>query len=88
MNKRADRRIAMKSSVTEVAAGVYHISTFHPGIGIQLNQFLLDDDEPFLMHTALKKMFPITLEGVSSVLDRRRSDGSGSATSNRTNAER
>ena len=59
----------MKSSVTEVAAGLYRISTFHPDFGIQFNQFLLDDDQPFLMHTALKKMFPITLEGVSSVLD-------------------
>ena len=59
----------MKSSVDEVAAGVYRISTFHPDFGLQFNQFLLDDNEPFLMHTALKKMFPITLEGVSSVLD-------------------
>jgi flavorubredoxin len=59
----------MKSNVTEVAAGVYRISTFHPDIGIQFNQFLVNDDEPFLMHTALKKMFPVTLEGVSSVLD-------------------
>src|SRR5262249_33199903 len=67
--QRADRRIAMKSSVTEVAAGVYRISTFHPDFGIQFNQFLLDDGQPFLMHTALKKMFPITLEGVSSVLE-------------------
>jgi len=59
----------MKSSVTEVAPATYRISTFHPDFGLQFNQFLVDDDEPFLMHTALKKMFPVTLAGVSSVLD-------------------
>jgi flavorubredoxin len=59
----------MKSKVTEVAAGVYRISTFHPDFGLQFNQFLIDDDEPFLMHTSLKKMFPVTLAGVSSVVD-------------------
>jgi flavorubredoxin len=59
----------MKSTVTEVAPGVYRVSTFHADVGIQFNEFLVDDDEPFLMHTGLKKMFPVTLEGVSSVLD-------------------
>jgi len=39
----------MKSSVTEVAPGTYRISTFHPDFGLQFNQFLVDDDEPFLM---------------------------------------
>jgi flavorubredoxin len=59
----------MKSTVTEVARDVYRISTFHPDFGLQFNQFLVKDDEPFLMHTALRKMFPVTLEGVSSVVD-------------------
>jgi flavorubredoxin len=59
----------MQSKVTEIAADVFRISTFHPEYGIQLNQFLVRDDEPFIMHTGLKKMFPITLEGISSVID-------------------
>jgi flavorubredoxin len=59
----------VRSSVAEVASGIYRISTFHPDFGIPFNQFLVDDDEPFLMHTALKRMFPVTIEGVSSVLD-------------------
>src|SRR5262245_66484363 len=59
----------MKGKVTEVAPSVYRISTFHPDFGLQFNQFLIDDDEPFLMHTAFKKMFPVTLAGVSSVID-------------------
>jgi flavorubredoxin len=59
----------MQSKVSEIASNVYRISTFHPDFGLQFNQFLLDDDEPFLMHTGMKKMFATTLEGVASVLD-------------------
>ena len=59
----------MQSKVTEIAPDVFRISTFHPDYGIQFNQFLVRDDEPFLMHTGFKKMFPITLGGVSSVID-------------------
>ena len=59
----------MQSKVTEIAPDVFRISTFHPEYGIQFNQFLIRDDEPFIMHTGFKKMFPITLEGMSSVID-------------------
>jgi len=59
----------MKSNVTEIATDVYRISTFHPDYGIQFNQFLIKDDEPFMMHTGLKKMFPVTFEAVASIID-------------------
>lgn len=59
----------MKSNVTEIATDVYRISTFHPDYGIQFNQFLIKDDEPFMMHTGLKKMFPVTLEAIASIID-------------------
>ncbi|MGH9959429.1 MAG: MBL fold metallo-hydrolase [Pyrinomonadaceae bacterium] len=59
----------MKGNVTEIAPEVYRISTFHPDYGIQLNQFLIKDEEPFIMHTGLKKMYPVTLEAVSSIID-------------------
>ena len=59
----------MKANVTEIASEVYRISTFHPEYGIQFNQFLVNDDQPFMMHTGFKKMFPITLAGVRSVID-------------------
>lgn len=59
----------MPANVTEIAPEVFRISTFHPEFGIQFNQFLAVDDEPFLMHTGMKKMFAGTLDGVSSVLD-------------------
>ncbi len=59
----------MKPTVTEVAPDVYRISTFHPEFGIQFNQFLVRDDEPFLMHTGMRKMFHATRDGVASVID-------------------
>ena len=59
----------MQSKVTEIAPDTYRISTFHPDYGIQINQFLINDDEPFLMHTGLKRMFQTTLGGVSSIID-------------------
>src|SRR5262249_23711300 len=59
----------MKSNVTEIAPDLYRISTFHPDYGIQFNQFLIKDDEPFLMHTGFKHMFSLTLEGVASIID-------------------
>src|SRR6266403_881904 len=64
-----NRSKPMPPHVTEIAADVFRISTFHPEFGIQFNQFLIADDEPFLMHTGMKKMFSTTLEGVSSVID-------------------
>ncbi len=59
----------MQSTVTEIAPEIYRISTFHPEFGIQFNQFLIKDDEPFLMHTGMKKMFATTFEAVVSVCD-------------------
>ena len=59
----------MKSNVTEVVPDVYRISTFHPDYQIQFNQFLIKDDEPFLMHTGFRKMFDLTREAVASVID-------------------
>lgn len=59
----------MQSKVTEIARDTYRISTFHPDYGIQFNQFLINDDEPFLMHTGLRKMFGTTLEAVASIID-------------------
>jgi len=59
----------MNSNVTEVAANVYRISTFHPDYQIQFNQYLIKDDEPFLMHTGFRKMFDVTREAVASIID-------------------
>jgi flavorubredoxin len=59
----------MTTRVDEIAADTFRISTFHPQFGIQFNQFLVRDDEPFLMHTGMRRMFDATLEGVSRLID-------------------
>lgn len=59
----------MISTTTEIAPDVYRISTFHPDYGMQFNQFLVADDEPLLVHTGFRAMFPATLAGVSRVID-------------------
>ena len=59
----------MTSQVSEIATDVYRISTFVSDFGIQLNQFLVRDEEPFLMHTGMRRMFPVTLEAVARVID-------------------
>jgi flavorubredoxin len=59
----------MTSQVSEIAPDIYRISTFVSDFGIQLNQFLLRDEEPFLMHTGMRRMFPMTLEAVATVID-------------------
>jgi flavorubredoxin len=59
----------MHCVITEIAPDTYRLSTFHPEYRIQFNQFLIKDNEPFLMHTGFRGMFPTTLAGLASVLD-------------------
>ncbi|MCE5277752.1 MAG: MBL fold metallo-hydrolase [Planctomycetaceae bacterium] len=59
----------MQYTVTELAADIFRISTFHPDYRIEFNQFLIRDDEPFLMHTGMRGMFQTTLEGVTTIID-------------------
>ena len=59
----------MESTITEIAPDTYRISTFHPGYKMQFNQFLVKDDEPFLMHTAFRRMFPVTHNAVARLID-------------------
>ena len=56
--------------VDEVAARIYRICTpldVIPG-GFTFNSYLIADDEPLLFHTGYRKMFPITMEAVSTVM--------------------
>jgi flavorubredoxin len=55
--------------VTEIAPDVYRISVFYPEINLQFNHFLVNDDEPLLFHTGLRRMFSQVREGVAKVLD-------------------
>ena len=56
------------TNVHEIAAGIYRINTplaVVPG-GFSFNQYLIDNNEPLLFHTGLRKMFPLVREAVTA----------------------
>jgi flavorubredoxin len=58
--------------IDEIADGIHRISTpvppsDFPG-GFTFNQFLIDDEEPLLFHTGLRKLFPLVREAIATVL--------------------
>jgi flavorubredoxin len=60
------------TNVTEIADGLFRVSTpvppeAIPG-GFTFNQFVLVDDESLLFHTGPRRLFPLTLRAVQSVL--------------------
>lgn len=58
------------TNVHEIADGIYRINTpldAVPG-GFSFNQYLVVDDEPLLFHTGPRKLFPLVLEAVQSVM--------------------
>lgn len=62
----------MTTNVTEIADGLFRISTpvppsAMPG-GFTFNQFLVVDDEPLLFHTGQRSLFPAVGAAVTSVL--------------------
>src|SRR6056297_2752617 len=68
---RAGRQIrgSGMTTITEIAADVFRISTFVPEAGIQFNQFLVRDDEPLLYHTGMRSLFPAVHDAVGQLID-------------------
>ncbi len=62
----------METKVSEIADGIYRLSTFVPAIappaGFTFNQFLVMGDEPLMFHTGLRKMFPLNRDALSRVM--------------------
>jgi len=59
------------TDVTEIADGIYRISTLVPEIGptgFTFNQFLVDAEEPLLYHTGHRTMFPLVSEAIATVM--------------------
>jgi flavorubredoxin len=57
------------ASVDHVTGGIYRISTYAPEKRISFNQFLIDDDEPALIHTGTFPMYADVRAAVAQVLD-------------------
>ena len=62
----------METTVTEIAADVYRLSTWVPEVappaGFTFNQFLVVADEPLLFHTGHRRMFPLVSEAVGRIV--------------------
>jgi flavorubredoxin len=62
----------MQTSITEIANGIFRLSTFVPDIappaGFVFNQFLVRGDEPLLFHTGLRRMFGLTRDAVGCIM--------------------
>ena len=57
------------TTITEIAPDVYRISTFLPDGNIQMNQFVVRDDEPLLWHTGQKYLFVEVRDAVRKLID-------------------
>jgi flavorubredoxin len=60
----------METKLTEIADGVFRLSTFIPNVpptGLAFNQFLVLGDEPLLFHTGMRGLFPLVRDAVAKV---------------------
>lgn len=58
---------ALDVRVTEVADGIFQLTTYLPDMDFSLNQYLVTGDEPLLFHTGMRWMFPDVASAVSTV---------------------
>jgi flavorubredoxin len=58
-----------RTSIDEIAPGIYRISTPMPTLpgGFTFNQYLIDDEKPMLFHTGPRRMFPLVREAIAAV---------------------
>jgi flavorubredoxin len=63
---------SMETTISEIAEGIYRLSTFVPDIappaGFTFNQFLVLGDEPLMFHTGLRKMFSLNRAALSRIM--------------------
>jgi flavorubredoxin len=55
--------------VDQVADGIYRLGEFWPEYGISMNQFLIVDDRPALIHTGTVPMYESVRNAVSKLID-------------------
>ncbi len=55
--------------IREIAPDIFRISTFLPEVNMQMNQFLVRDEEPLLWHTGQRFLFEEVLGSVAKLID-------------------
>src|SRR6266852_5186124 len=58
----------METHVTEIASGIYRLSTSNTDANFMFNQFLVLDEEPMLFHCGHRAMFPLISAAVARVV--------------------
>lgn len=61
----------METKITEIADGIFRLSTFIPDVpptGLSFNQFLIRGEEPLLFHTGMRALFPLVREAVVKLM--------------------
>jgi flavorubredoxin len=61
----------METKVSEIASGIFRLSTFVPELGptgFTFNQFVVMGDEPLMFHTGLRKMFGLNRDALAKIL--------------------
>jgi flavorubredoxin len=61
-----------ETRIDEIVPGIYRISTWADDFGITMNQFLIDDERPALIHTGIHPLYEAVRRSISEVLDPRR----------------
>jgi flavorubredoxin len=59
----------METRIDNIVGGIYRISTWHDGYGITFNQFLIDDEQPTLVHTGDYDQYERIRGAIREVLD-------------------
>lgn len=59
----------METRIDHIVGGIYRISAFHPDYGITMNQVLVDDERPTLIHTGEYDGFEAIDKAMREVLD-------------------
>lgn len=62
----------MDTRIDHIAGGIYRISTWQPEFRITFNQFLIDDEQPTLIHTGEYAFYDSIRKAMSEVLDPKR----------------
>jgi flavorubredoxin len=62
----------MDTRIDHIAGGIYRISTWTPQAGITFNQFLIDDEQPTLVHTGNYDQYEAVRKAMREVIDPKR----------------
>lgn len=54
--------------MTEIADGIYQLTTYVEEIDFAVNQYLLAGDQPLLFHTGMRGIFPAAANAVTRVV--------------------